>query len=225
MPLPLSRRLNISGDQTKQFKEMEAEFILVGGAAAVLQGYKRTTTDVDTLIRSQTVLDSLESVEGFEVVAGRLSYRSVIIDLLTTIDDRFTYSQVDGYVRYVHGVPVLQPEYALSVKIRCFYLRSEDSNGLEKQLTDLMDAVFWAKAMKEAGKTISNTCATLFQIGCYHAVLVRLKLEPDDFEILVDVGFGRLIIPWEENTPEQREYYYSLFAPEGTDLLTVPLDN
>ncbi|KAJ5577132.1 hypothetical protein N7535_004058 [Penicillium sp. DV-2018c] len=86
-----------------------------------------------------------------------------------------------------------------------------------------MDVAFWARAMKKAGKTISDACAALFQIGCYHAVPVRLGLEPDDFDILVDVGFAKLVIPWEENTPEPQEYY-SLFAPEGTDPLTVPLD-
>ncbi|KAJ9247813.1 hypothetical protein DTO207G8_7816 [Paecilomyces variotii] len=30
-----------------------------------------------------------------------ISYRLVMIDLLTTIDDRFVYDQVDGHVRYV----------------------------------------------------------------------------------------------------------------------------
>ncbi|KAJ5121467.1 uncharacterized protein N7515_009428 [Penicillium bovifimosum] len=200
-----------------------ADFVLVGGAATIFEGHKRSTTDVDILIRSQTVIDSLSSVEGFEVIGGRLSYREVIVDLLTTIDDRFTYHQVDGYVRHVEGVRVLQTDFALAMKIRCFYLRSDDSNGLEKQQTDLLDAVFLAKAMKKAGQTIWDSCATLFQIGCYHAVLVRLQLKFNDFKVLVDVSFGRLVIPWEANTPEQQEYY-SLVAPEGTDPLTVPLD-
>ncbi|KAF7591092.1 hypothetical protein BBP40_001991 [Aspergillus hancockii] len=116
-----------------------------------------------------TVIDSLKFVEGFEVMAGELSYRSVIIDLLTTINDRFAYNQVDGHIRYVHGVRLLQPDFALAVKIRCFYLRQ------------------------------------------------------DGFQKLLDVGFERLLIPWKENTPKQRAYY-SEFAAEETDPLTVPLD-
>jgi hypothetical protein len=204
-------------------KSFPADFILVGGAAALFQGHKRVTNDVDILIRSKTVLDSLKSVEGFEVVAGKLSYRSVVIDLLTTIDDRFAYDQVDGHVRYVRGVRLLQPDFALAVKIRCFYLRQEDAKGLQKRRSDLLDAVFWAEMLKEARQTISDTCAALFKIGYYHALFIRLNLRPDDFQKLVDVGFGRLLIPWEENTPEQREYY-SEFAAEETDPLTVPLD-
>ncbi|KAF5863450.1 hypothetical protein ETB97_010081 [Aspergillus alliaceus] len=204
-------------------KYFPADFILVGGAAACFQGHKRITKDVDILIRSKTVIDSLKFVEGFEVMAGKLSYRSVIIDLLTTIDDRFVYDQVDGHVRYVNGVRLLQPDFALAVKIRCFYLRQEDAKGLQKRQTDLMDAVFWAEMLNKTRQTISDTCAALFKIGYYHALLIRLNLHPDKFQKLVDVGFERLLIPWEKNTPEQREYY-SEFAAEGTDPVTVPLD-
>lgn len=32
------------------------------------------------------------------------------------------------------------------------------------------------------------------------------------FQQLVDVGLRKLLTPWEENAPEQREYYYSCFA-------------
>ncbi|KAJ5577131.1 hypothetical protein N7535_004057 [Penicillium sp. DV-2018c] len=86
-----------------------ADFILVGGAATILEGHDRVTADVDILIRSQTVFDSLRSVDGFEVLAGRLSYRTVIVDLLTAINDRFTYNKVEGYVRYVHGLLYCNP--------------------------------------------------------------------------------------------------------------------
>ncbi|KAJ5146495.1 uncharacterized protein N7515_001059 [Penicillium bovifimosum] len=166
------------------------------GHARPARNHKRSTTDVDILIRSQTVFDSLGSVEGFEVIEGRLSYREVIVDLLTTIDDRFTYNQVDGYARHVEGVRMLRFDFALAVKIRCSYLRSDDSNGLEKQQTDLLDVVFLAKATRKAGQTILDSCAALFQVGCYHAVLVRLQLRFNDFKVLADVGFGRLVIPW-----------------------------
>ncbi|KAB8229543.1 uncharacterized protein BDW43DRAFT_322169 [Aspergillus alliaceus] len=178
-------------------KHFPADFILVGGAAACFQGHKRITTDVDILIRSKTIIDSLKFVEGFEVMAGKLSYRSVIIDLLTTIDDRF---------------------------IRCFYLRQEDAKGLQKRQTDLKDAIFWAEMLNKTRQTISDTCAALFKIGYYHALLIRVNLRPANFQKLVDVGFERLLIPWEKNTPEQREYY-SEFAAEGTDPVTVPLDD
>ncbi|PKY05132.1 hypothetical protein P168DRAFT_281466 [Aspergillus campestris IBT 28561] len=174
-----------------------ADFVLFGGAAVQFHGHERVTYDVDILVRPKTVIDSLKSVQGFEGMAGKLSYRSVLINLLTTIDDRF---------------------------IRCFYLRPEDSAGAQKQKADLMDAVFWAKLLEKSGEMISDICAAQFKIGCYHALLIRLNLKPDPFQKLLDVGLERLVIPWEDNTLEQKEYY-SLLATEGTDPLTTPLDN
>ncbi|KAK9318746.1 hypothetical protein V1517DRAFT_334744 [Lipomyces orientalis] len=47
---------------------------------------QRVTKDVDILIRDLTILDRLKSVDGFEVAGEKLSYRSIEIDLLTSIE-------------------------------------------------------------------------------------------------------------------------------------------
>ncbi|PLN78671.1 hypothetical protein BDW42DRAFT_187218 [Aspergillus taichungensis] len=131
------------------------------------------------------------------VVAGKLSYQSVSIDLLTTIDDRL---------------------------IKRFYLHQEDSTRAHKRTTDLMDAIFWAILLENSGEMISGICATQLKISCYHALLIRLNLKPDKLQKLLDGGLERLVIPWEDNTPEQQECY-SILATAGTDPLTTPLSN
>lgn len=90
------------------------------------------------------------------MVDGKLSYQSVQIDLLTTIDNRLSYEQVHEHVEAIRGIRLLKPDFALAVKVKCSYLRQEDANGIEKRSSDLTDAMFWADQLKEAGLTISE---------------------------------------------------------------------
>ncbi|KAJ8103662.1 hypothetical protein POJ06DRAFT_242548, partial [Lipomyces tetrasporus] len=105
-------------------------FILVGGAAAYFRGHQRVTKDVDILIRDLTILDHLKTVDGFEVVGEKLSYRSIQIDLLFSIDNKISYEQVDEHVEAIQGLRVLKMDFALAVKVRCSYLRAEDVTGI-----------------------------------------------------------------------------------------------
>ncbi|KAJ5288611.1 hypothetical protein N7478_001641 [Penicillium angulare] len=137
-------------------------FILVGGAAANLQGHQRVTLDVDILIRDPIILHHLKKFDGFELVGGMLHYESVQIDLLTTIDDTLSYEQVNQHaeaIEAVQGVRLLKPDFALAVKVRCSYLKKEDDKGIRKRTSDLIDAVFWAERLEEAGQQMSGSCA------------------------------------------------------------------
>ncbi|KAK9236427.1 hypothetical protein V1525DRAFT_420434 [Lipomyces kononenkoae] len=178
-------------------------FILVGGAAAHFQGHQRV-------------------VDGFEVVGEKLSYRSIQIDLLFSIDNKISYEQVDEHVEAIQGLRVLKMDFALAVKVRCSYLRAEDVTGIEKRRSDLEDAVFWAIKLQEAGMLISDSCAKLFPISYYQVLFLRISMRANRFHQLVDVGLRKLLIPWEENSPEQQEYY-SYFAGKGSDPFTVDL--
>lgn len=48
-------------------------------------------------------------------------------------------------------------------------------------------------------------------------------MDPEDFQKLVHVGLRKLLLPWEENSAEQREYY--LWSAESTDPFTVELED
>ena len=50
-----------------------------------------------------------------------------------------------------------------------------------------------------------------------------MNMMENEFHQLVDVGLRKLLIPWEDNSEEQQEYY-SCFAPKGSDPFTVELD-
>ncbi|KAK9318747.1 hypothetical protein V1517DRAFT_106665 [Lipomyces orientalis] len=113
-------------------------------------------------------------------------------------------------------------DFALVVKVRCSYLRAEGAKGIKKRTSDLEDAVFWAIKLQEAGILISDSCAKLFPISYYHVLFLRISMDANDFRHLLDVGLRKLLIPWEQNSPEQQECYY-YFAVEGSDPFTVEL--
>lgn len=200
-------------------------FILVGGAAANMQGHDRVTQDVDILIRDPAILHDLKNFGGFKLVEGKLHHESVPIDILTTVVETFSYDEVKQAEAFesIQGIRFLKPDYALAAKVRCSYLRQEDENGTSKRQSDLEDAIFWAEKLEEAGQQISDACAELLPVSYYQVILIRTYMDPEDFQKLVHAGLRKLLIPWEENSEEQREYYLC-FAEESTDPFTVEFE-
>ena len=123
----------------------------------------------------------------------------------------------------VGGIRVLKFEYALAVKLNCLCLRQDDDNGLRKRKSDAQDVELLCEKMAERSELISDECAQKFRFGYYHIIEIRMYVNPESFQTLIELGIGKFVIPWAENTPEQREYY-CYFAEEGTDPLTVPLE-
>ncbi|KAJ5888247.1 hypothetical protein N7495_008288 [Penicillium taxi] len=132
------------------------------------------------------------------------------------------YHQIEPFTSILSGVRMMQADPALAVKLKCSYLRRDDENGFKKRDSDLTDALFWAEKLKTAGQNISESCAKTFRLGFYNILLLRKHLSTSDFEELVDVGLRKLLLPWEENSQDQKEYYLC-FADEGTDPFTVSL--
>jgi predicted nucleotidyltransferase len=70
--------------------EFPSPFILIGGAAVVSIGSRRTTKDVDILalsdINLEAILMSLQTVNGFSITDGTLYFKSDTGDLAVTID-------------------------------------------------------------------------------------------------------------------------------------------
>jgi hypothetical protein len=106
----------------------------------------------------------------------------------------------------LNGVRILALDFAMAVKVNCLYLRADDEIGENKKLSDSADIVFLSQKMLERGQQISDTCAAMFRIGYYHMVVIRLSMHDSEFQLLIAVGIGKLLIPWEDNTTEQREY-------------------
>lgn len=74
-----------------------------------------------------------------------------------------------------------------------------------------------------SSQQISDTCAPLFPITYYQVYFLRESMETDDFQKLVEVGLRKLLLLWEENSSDHREFYLCL-AAESTDPFTVNLD-
>ena len=201
-------------------------FVLVGGAAANMQGHERVTHDVDILIPDLAIQHNLKNFGGFKLMNGKVYYKSVPIDFLTTVIETLSFDEVKQAeaVETIQGIHFLKPDFALSAKVRCSYPRQEDGTGISKRDSDLRDAFFWAKKLEAAGQQISDACARLLPVSYYQVITIRMYMEPEIFQKLVDVGHRKLLLPWEENSAEQREYYLC-FAAESTDPFTVELED
>ncbi|KAK2795565.1 hypothetical protein FQN51_000419 [Onygenales sp. PD_10] len=210
---------------------LAGRFILIGGAAMNLLGSSRVTEDVDILVATPDLpgLESeLRQINGFTDVSGKIVFTvqgiNVSVDLLTNAVDNATFNEMLPYTTLVGQVRVLRLDYALALKLTCLYLRQDDENGLAKRETDARDIAFLGDRMAERNDTISDQCAEKFRLGFYHMAEIRIHVPATTFDILVRLGIRKMLIPWEDNTPEQQEYYSCLAEP-GSDPLTVPLDD
>ena len=123
-------------------------------------GCSRTTKDVDILVPALTNVHKLLSqlasrseycVEGSVLYIKPLSQGAspppIKLDILTGILEQVTLDDLAGYTTVVGGITMLTLPVNLTVKIRYWYTRAEDENGLRKQRTDLEDILFLAKAI------------------------------------------------------------------------------
>ncbi|KUL85565.1 hypothetical protein ZTR_08022 [Talaromyces verruculosus] len=192
-------------------------FILLGGAAVLSLRSRRITEDVDIMVPSDASVEAisavLQRIEGFQIIDGKLCFASndrksvVKIDILTSTVREATYEDMRLNTTTLNG------------------LRAEDRNGIKKRDTDAADIVFIGQRMLELGQQISDACAERFRVGYYHMLYVRQSIGDDsDINRLIAVGLRKLLIPWAENTKDQRGFY-RCYAGEGTDPLTVSLEN
>ncbi|KAJ5943723.1 hypothetical protein N7516_003891 [Penicillium verrucosum] len=181
-----------------------------------MQGH-RVTQDDDILVRDPAILHDLKNLGDFKLVEGKLHYKSALIDFLTTVVETLSYEEVKQAeaVESIQGLRFLKPDFALAAK--------EDEYGICKRHSDLQDAIFWARKLEEAGQQISDACAKLLPVSYYQVVMIGMWMDPEDFQKLVHVGLRKLLLPWEENSAEQREYY--LWSAESTDPFTVELED
>ncbi|KAK2744711.1 hypothetical protein FQN55_006630 [Onygenales sp. PD_40] len=210
---------------------LAGRFILIGGAAMTFLGSGRLTEDVDILVATPdlpALQNELRQINGFSEVSGKIVFTAegtnVSVDILTNAVQKATFEEMLPYTTIVGQVRVLRLDYALGLKLTCLYLRQDDDNGMFKRRTDARDITFLCTQMVQSNDTISDQCAEKFRLGFYHMAEIRIHVPATTFDILVRLGIRKMLIPWEDNTPEQQEYYSCLAEP-GSDPLTVPLDD
>jgi hypothetical protein len=135
-------------------------FILVGGASMVKRRCNRTTSDVDVLVPPSTNMNQLRqqlidttwffSDEGVLFVKPSSSMdnpllRPIKVDILTDIVQGTGFNDLIHHTTTVSGNLMPTLSMSLGIKLKCWYLRAEDQNGLDKKKTDMEDVLFFSK--------------------------------------------------------------------------------
>ncbi|CAK7204874.1 hypothetical protein SEUCBS139899_007636 [Sporothrix eucalyptigena] len=204
-------------------------FILVGGAGNMLTGSGRQTDDIDLLIPTDTdasvVTQSLLRITGFTAPNGVLAFHgktTMTIDLLHSVAGDATFEELRQHTTTVGGIPLLDLETALAIKIKCYNLRPDNESGDKKRSSDIADIKWLAQQMVGRGQEMSESTAKLFPIGHYYLVLVRLAMTEHQVSLLVKAGVKKMLRPWNEDTDDQKEFF-EFFAEPGTCPLTGEL--
>lgn len=113
---------------------------------------------------------------------------------------------------------------SLGVKLRCWHLRADDSNGTAKQKTDLQDVIFLATSMRKQGIQVDSSVAAKVEISHYNLLAVRLRLRNKEVELLREVGCNKFLRKYDDDTEDQRELYEAMGAKAYTDPLVVELE-
>lgn len=221
-------------------KNFRGEFILIGGASMVKRHCDRTTTDVDVLVPTSTNLDLLyqqlvetpwffrEGGKIFIKPSGSVDNpfpRPLQIDILTAAVDDIRYDDLIPQTVTVDGNLMLSLSMSLGVKLRCWYLRVENVNSMSKQRSDLEDVVFLSNLMRRQGLGVDPGAAAVLKISHYNLLLIRLELLDEQIETIRLVGCNRFLRKYEDDSPEQREYYEAMGAKANTDPLVVELED
>jgi hypothetical protein len=212
-------------------------FILIGGASMVKLHSERSTTDIDVVVPISTDMDKLvrqltdsgwfylkDGVLFVKPSSSPSGPRSLKLDILTKIIDNKTFDDLIRHTAIIDGNIMLTLPMSLGVKLKCWYLRQEDENGIAKKRSDLWDIVFVARKIKGEGLEVDHNSAAALKICHYNLLLIRLELGERDTELLQAVGCSRFLQKYDENTPDQRELYEAMGAKADTDPLTVELE-
>ena len=214
-------------------------FILIGGASMVKRHIDRTTSDIDVLVPLSTNIRQLRQQlidttwffsDGgvlFVKPSGSMDNplpRPVKVDILTDIVDGKGFNDLIHHTTNVNGNLMLTLPMSLGVKLKCWYLRQEDENGMHKKGTDMQDIFFLADLMRNYGIQVDSRSAAELKICHYNLLLIRLESADHDVELLRSVGCSKFLREYEDNTPEQRELYEAMGARADTDPLVVELE-
>lgn len=195
-------------------EHLKHNYILVGGAALALEGSNRRTMDIDILVPAEAANSIISSAPAdcFIVKDGALylvaDSAHIPIDILTETVGGMSYEDLVPYTYALDGTPTFSLPVALGVKIKTWYSREDSKKGWKKQSSDLVDILFLCHKMKDMGLNVTLEVAKMFPVGCYTMLLLITELREmghlKDFE---DVGGREFLVPWDDDTAEQREYF------------------
>ncbi|CUS15477.1 unnamed protein product [Tuber aestivum] len=205
-------------------RRLREEYILIGGASLICLGSTRATSDIDLLVPGTSIAliaPSLVQSPDFSYRAGAISIKAgeieFPVDILVKVVDDLTFEDLEPFTITIQdGIRTLDFPIALGIKIRCFYLRNDETSaGLEKQRSDLYDIRFICGKMEEASRVVDDIVAKAIRVGCYNMALVKHALEESgDLAVFLSVGGTKFQVPWEEDTEDQREYFALLEADD-----------
>jgi hypothetical protein len=102
------------------------------------------------------------------------------------------------------------------------YMGGSDEHGGNKRHSDIIDAQFLCNAMANRDERVSDACAARSKFGYFHMLEFREELGRGSLDMFLQIRGRRFLLPWEENTQEQRDYY-ECFADPGSGPLTTTL--
>lgn len=206
----------------------------------VKQYDSRTTNDIDVLIHPSTNIHQLRQQlidttyffchEGelfVNPLCGKdmLCRRPLKVDILTDIVDGKRFTDLIHYTINANGNLMLTVPMSLGVKLKCWYLRAEDDNGMRKKKTDIEDIRFLANLMRKRGTQVDSRASAELKICHYNLLLIRFELRGQDVYVLRSVGCSKFLKNYDDNTPDQRELYEAMGAGPDTDPLVVEIDD
>src|SRR6266516_2711096 len=147
-------------------------FILVGGASMIKLHFTRSTKDVDVLVPASTdmhkLVQQLSNSGWFYLEEGVLFVKPSLsssvpeplkLDILTQIVGDKTFDDLICHTVITSGNIMLTLPMSLGVKLRCWYRRQEDENGMKKKRSDIQDIIFIASRMKAEGIQVDHDTA------------------------------------------------------------------
>lgn len=199
----------------------------------------RSTNDVDVLVPPHTnihqLVRQLADRNNFRLEGGILyiepsspdssQVTQIKLDILTEVLGAVTFSDLIGYTVNIGGVTMLTLPVGLGVKLKCWYSRAEDENGMRKKDLDMEDILFLARKMKDRGIRVDDNIPVGLKISHYNLLLIRLEITEDEVQLLHAAGCSKFLKPYGDNTPDQRELYEFMGAGADTDPLTVELED
>ncbi|KAI9868623.1 MAG: hypothetical protein M1813_004473 [Trichoglossum hirsutum] len=214
-------------------------FILIGGASMVRLHSNRSTNDVDVLVPPHTNIHQLvlqlAGCNNFRLEGGILYIEPsssspsqatrIKLDILIEVLGVVTFSDLIGYTVNTDGITMLTLPVSLGVKLKCWYSRAEDENGMKKKDLDIEDILFLARKMQDCKIRVDDNIPVGLKISHYNLLLVRLRISKDEIQLLYAVGCSKFLKPYSDNTLDQKELYEFMGAGANTDPLTVELED
>ena len=180
----------------------------------------RATKDIDILVPEKAYANIFQGLnDHFSIEDGKPHINTtnsrIPLSILTNFIGGLSFDKLKPFTMEHSFGRVLAYPVALGVKIRCYYMRDDQTqNGIDKQSSDIFDIIFISEKMKELGIKVNDDVAALIPVNCYNMLLVRSTIEgrkEGASAVFEEVGGSKFEMEWEGNTDDQKK----IFGVEG----------